>query len=154
MFNNYNGVNMTLVRFEPFRGFEKIGKRFNEFANDFEKGVSFEMGGYSPRVDITEDEQHLYVHAEIAGMKKEDVKVSVNEERMLILKGEKKKAETKEDKNFLRNERVYGEFERSFMLSDNVDVEKIEAKFENGILELVIPKIEPPKPKEINVEIK
>jgi HSP20 family protein len=144
---------MTLVRFEPFRGFEKIGKRFNEFANEFEKGISFEMGGFSPRIDITEDDNNLFVHAEIAGMGKSDVKISVNEERMLTLKGEKKKSEKKEDVNYLRNERVFGEFERSLMLPDNVDVEKIQAKYDNGILELVIPKMEPPKPKEINVEI-
>jgi len=144
---------MTLVRLEPFRGFERLGKRFNEFANEFEKGISFEMGGFSPRIDITEDDKNLFVHAEIAGMTKNDVKVSVNEERMLSLKGEKKKAEKKEDLNLLRNERVFGEFERSFMLPDNVDVEKIHAKYDNGILELVIPKVEPPKPKEITVEI-
>jgi len=111
------------------------------------------MGGFSPRVDITEDDKNLFVHAEIAGMGKSDVKVSVNEDRMLTLKGEKKKSERKEDVNFLRNERVFGEFERSFMLPDNVDVEKIQAKYDSGILELVIPKMEPPKPKEINVEI-
>jgi HSP20 family protein len=145
---------MTLVRFEPFRGFEKIGRRFNEMVNDFDKGISFEMGGFSPRVDITEDDKNLYVHAEIAGMSKEDVKVSVNEDRMLSLKGEKRRTEKKEDRNYLRNERVYGEFERTLMLSDNVDVENIKAKYDNGILELVIPKVEPPKPKEINVEIK
>ncbi|MFH1051830.1 MAG: Hsp20/alpha crystallin family protein [bacterium] len=144
---------MTLVRLEPSRGFERLGKRFSEFANEFEKGISFEMGGFSPRIDITEDDKNLFVHAEIAGMGKSDVKVSINEERLLTLKGEKKKAERKEDVNFLRNERVFGEFERSFMLPDNVDVEKIHAKYDNGILELVIPKMEPPKPKEINVEI-
>jgi len=144
---------MTLVRFEPFRGFERLSKKFGDFANDFEKGISFEMGGFSPRIDITEDDKNLFVHAEIAGMGKSDVKVSVNEDRMLILKGEKKKAEKKDDVNFLRNERVFGEFERSFMLPDNVDVEKIQAKYDSGILELVIPKMEPPKPKEINVEI-
>ncbi len=145
---------MTLVRFEPFRGFERLSKRFGDFASDFEKGISFEMGGFSPRVDITEDDNNLFVHAEIAGMSKEDVKVSVNEERLLTLKGEKKKTDKKEDANYLRNERVFGEFERSFMLPDNVDVEKIQAKYDSGILELVIPKMEPPKPKEINVEIK
>ena len=64
---------MTLVRFEPFRGFEKIRKKFNDFANDFEKGVSFEMGGFNPRIDITEDEKYLYVHAETKGMKKDDI---------------------------------------------------------------------------------
>ena len=144
---------MTYLRFEPFRGFERLGKRFGDFANEIEKGISFEMGGFNPRVDITEDDKNLFVHAEIAGMNKNDVKVSVSDDRMLTLKGEKKKAERKENVNFIRNERVFGEFERSFMLPDNVDAEKIQAKYDNGILELVIPKMEPQKPKEINVQI-
>jgi len=144
---------MTLVRFEPFRGFEKISKRFNDFANDFEKGISFEMGGFNPRIDITEDEKYLYVHAETAGMKKDEIKISVNEDRLMTLRGEKKRLEKKESGNFIRNERVYGEFERSFVLPDYADVEKIVAKYENGVLELQIPKIEPEKPKEYKVEI-
>ena len=78
----------------------------------------------------------------------------VSEDKMLMLKGEKKKADKSAEKNYLRIERVFGEFERTLMLPDNVDVEKIEAKYDNGVLELIIPKIEPPKPKEINVEIK
>jgi len=145
---------MTLVRLEPFRGFERLSKRFNDLVSDVEKGVSFEMGGFSPRIDITEDDNHIFVHAEVAGLNKEDVKVSVNEDRTLLLKGEKKKATLSEDKRVIRTERIYGEFERSFMLPDSADIEHIDAKFENGVLELSIPKIEPPKPKEINVEIK
>ncbi len=56
-------------------------------------------------------------------------------------------------KNYIRNERVFGEFSRSFVLPENIDFEKIAAKFENGVLELAIPKKEPEKPKEINIDI-
>jgi len=145
---------MTLVKFDPFRGFEKVGRRMSEFINDFEKGFSFEMGGFNPRVDITEDDNSLFVHAELPGMAKENVKISVSEDRMLTIKGEKKRVEKKEDKNYVRSERVWGEFSRSFLMPEYIDIEKIDAKFDNGVLELVMPKIEPPKPKEINVEIK
>lgn len=144
---------MTLVKLNPIKGFENMSRRFGEFWDDFETGFSFEMGGFSPRVDITEDEKNLYVHAEIPGMDKEGVKISVNEERLLTLKGEKKKEEKAEGKNFVRTERVYGEFSRSFMLPENLDIEKISAKIDNGVLELSIPKVEPPKPKEIEVNI-
>lgn len=144
---------MTLVRFEPFRGFERLSKRFGDLANEIEKGVSFEMGGFNPRVDITEDDKNLFVYVEIPGMSKNDVKVVVNEERTLTLKGEKKREIVGEEICCLRSERTFGQFERSFMLPDNVDVEKIQAKYNNGVLELVIPKMEPQKPKEIKVEI-
>lgn len=144
---------MTLVRFEPYRGFERLGRKMNTFMDDFEKGFSFEMGAFSPRVDITEDDNNLFVHAELPGMSKDQVKVSVNEDRLLTIQGEKKKEEKKEDKSLIRIERNFGSFTRSFSLPENVDVENISAKFENGVLELSLKKIEPPKPKEIEVKI-
>jgi len=124
-----------------------------EFMNELDKGISFEMGGFTPRADITEDELNIFFHLELPGMSKESVKISVNEDRILTIKGEKKRAELSEDKNYIRNERVFGEFSRSFVLPENIDYEKIAAKFENGVLELAIPKKEPEKPKEINIDI-
>ncbi len=144
---------MTLVRFEPYRGFERLSRKMNTFMDDFEKGFSFEMGGFNPRVDITEDDNNLFVHAELPGLAKDQVKVSVNEERLLTIQGEKKKEEKKEEKNYIRTERNYGSFTRSFSLPDYIDVENINAKFENGVLELSLKKIEPPKPKEVEVKI-
>jgi len=144
---------MTLVRFEPYRSFEKLGRKMNTFMDDFEKGFSFEMGGFSPRVDITEDDNNLFVHAELPGLAKDQVKVSVNEERLMTITGEKKKQEKEEGKNYIRNERNFGSFTRSFSLPEYIDVENINAKFENGVLELSLKKIEPPKPKEVEVKI-
>jgi len=144
---------MTLVRFEPYRGFERLGRKMNTFMDDFEKGFSFEMGGFSPRVDITEDDNNLFVHAELPGLAKDQVKVSVNEERLMTITGEKKKQEKVEGKSYIRTERNFGSFSRSFSLPDYIDVENINAKFENGVLELSLKKIEPPKPKEVEVKI-
>jgi len=121
--------------------------------NEFENGVSFEIGGFAPRVDITEDDTNLYVHAEIPGMTKENVNLVVNEDRMLTIKGEKKSESKTENKSFIRNERSYGSFSRSFILPENVDIEKIAAKFEHGVLEVSMPKKEPEKPKQIEVQI-
>ena len=145
---------MTMLKFEPFRGFESLTRRMNEFVGDIEKGVRFEVGDFSPRVDISEDDKNIYLHAELPGIAKEDVKVSVNEERILTLKGEKKRIDKVEDKNFVRIERNYGSFARSFVLPENVNFESVEAQFTNGILEVVLPKIEPVKPKEVSVDIK
>ncbi len=143
---------MTLVRLEPFRRFENLGKRINDFANDFEKGISLEVGSFSPKTDICDNEKNIFISAELPGMAKEDIKISVTEDRILSIKGNKHK--NNNDKTFLRNERNYGEFERTFVLSGDVDIEHIDAKFDNGVLELVMNKIEPPEPKEINVDIK
>ncbi len=145
---------MTMLKFEPFRGFDSLSRRMNDFVGEIEKGVRFEIGDFSPRVDISEDDKNIYLHAELPGIAKEDVKVSVTEERVLTLKGEKKRVVTDENKNFVRVERNYGNFVRSFSLPENVKFDAVQAKFEHGVLEVILPKIEPQLPKEVTVEIK
>lgn len=148
---------MAIMRFDPVKGFETISKRMNEFVNEFEKGFSFEYGGFAPRIDIYEDEKNLFVQAELAGLKKEDVKVKINDEGVLCISGEKKRDSkydnSNESTNIIRIERSYGAFNRSFMLPDNINKDSIKAKFENGILEISLEKKEPEKPKEVQVEI-
>ncbi|MBK9249206.1 MAG: Hsp20/alpha crystallin family protein [Ignavibacteria bacterium] len=145
---------MTMLKFEPFRGFDSLSRRMNDFVGEIEKGVRFEIGDFSPRVDISEDDKNIYLHAELPGIAKDDVKVSVTEERMLTLKGEKRRVVTDENINYVRVERNYGNFVRSFSLPENVQFDAVQAKFEHGILEVILPKIEPQLPKEVNVEIK
>ncbi len=144
---------MTLVKFEPFRGFQNITRRMNDIFGDLEKGVRFEIGDFAPRVDISEDDKNVYVHAELPGVTKENVKITVSEDRVLTIKGEKKRDETTEQRNYVRVERNYGSFTRSFLLPDNVDYDAINAKFDSGVLDLALPKIQPQKPKEREVAI-
>lgn len=146
---------MTMIRLNPVWGMQNMMREMDNLVQNFsQKNRSrMQFGDFRPRIDIAEDDKNLYIYAEVPGMSKNDVKVSVNEERVLSLKGEKKRGESKEELSYLRNERFFGEFERSFELPDNIDIEKIHAKYENGVLELVLPKVEPAKPKEINVEI-
>ncbi len=144
---------MTLMRFDPFRGFESLGRRMSSLANEFEKGMTVETGGFNPRIDILEEENSILVHAEIPGMDKSEIKISMNEDRMLTLKGEKKRNDTEEDKAFIRSERSFGSFSRSFLLPENIDPEGISAKFNNGVVEISIPKKEPEQPKEYEVNI-
>ncbi len=141
-----------MVRFDASKGFDTLAKRMNDLAGEFEKGFSFEFGSFSPRIDITEDDRNLYFAAEMPGMSKDEVKLTINDENVLIIKGEKKK-EMPEDRGIIRNERTYGEFSRSFMLPENIDNESINAKFENGILNVTFAKKEPEQPKERNIEI-
>ena len=141
---------MTLLRFDPFRSFEHTTKKMAQMMNDLEKGVNFDYGSFKPRVDISEDSKAVYVQAELPGLVKDDVKVSVNEDNILIIKGEKK---GKEDQKLTihRAETYKGEFERRFILPENLNTDEIKAKYENGLLELTIAKIEPPKPKDVEI---
>jgi len=144
---------MGILRFDPVRSFEGISRRMGEIANEFEKGFSVEYGGFSPRVDITEDEKALYFWVEIAGVNKEDVKLSINDENILLIKGFKKRDENYENKASIRSERNFGEFTRSFLLPDNINKESILAKFETGVLMIKFDKKEPEKPKEVEISI-
>lgn len=146
---------MAIMRFDPVKGFETITKKMSDMVNEFEKGFSFEYGGFAPRIDISEDSQHLFIQAELAGIKKEDVKVKINDEGVLCISGEKKRDEKFQDENnsLIRIERSYGAFNRSFMLPDNINKDSITAKFDNGVLEISLEKKEPEKPKEVQIEI-
>jgi Molecular chaperone (small heat shock protein) len=148
-------VAMAIIRFDPFRSFESLARRMSEMFEDFEKGITVTPSDFSPRVDISEDEKHLYVTVEIPGVNKDDVKVTINDDNILVIKGEKKrefKTEYKE-RNFIRVERSYGSFQRSFMLPDNFKKDNVSAKFENGVLTITLEKIEPEPPKQIEIPI-
>lgn len=145
---------MAHVKFDPFRGFENMAKKMNRLIDEADKGLSVEFGSFAPRIDIVEDDKAMYFSAELPGIAKEDVKVSIADDNVLYIKGEKKPREKAEcEKCYLRVERNYGAFNRSFMLPDNINAESIKAKFDNGVLEISFEKVEPEKPKEINVDI-
>lgn len=147
---------MSIVRFDPFRGFGELSKRMFDVFGDLEKGVNIEYGGFAPRVDISEDEKNVFLTVELPGIRKEDVKVTVNEDNVLCIKGEKKREETVEDKegdrSYIRVERSFGQFTRSFALPDTVKSDSVQAKFENGVLNLSLEKVEPKKPKEVEIQ--
>jgi HSP20 family protein len=113
--------------------------------------------GFNPSIDLHEDKKQITLEAEIAGVKKDDIKVSINDGNVLVLKGtknrENKTEEEKDGITFLRVERSFGEFTRSFMLPDNVDTDSINAEFKDGLLKVTLNKKEPEKLKELEVEI-
>jgi HSP20 family protein len=80
-------------------------------------------------------------------------RISINEDRILTIRGEKKQSETIEGQQFVRVESRFGTFSRSFTLSDSIDINAIQAEFNNGILQITLPKIEPEQPKSIEVPI-
>ena len=107
---------------------------------------------WSPAVDVYEDAEALRIHAELPGLKKEDVKISVRE-GVLTLRGERKLESEEKKDNYYRIERHYGSFLRSFTLPKTVDADKIEAKMKDGVLELKVPKKPEATPREIKVEV-
>jgi HSP20 family protein len=113
----------------------------------------FSMTGWSPSCDIYETENEIVVKAEIPGVKKEDVKLSM-QDNVLTLSGERKFEEETKKENYVRVERGYGSFTRSFTLPPSVDAKKISAEFKDGLLEVKLPKSEEAKPKEVEIKVK
>lgn len=108
---------------------------------------------YIPKVRISEDRDNFYIKIEMPGIKKEDVKISV-ENNVLSINGIKKQEKKTEETNLITNEIYYGEFSRSFNLSNDIKVDGINAEYQEGILNITLPKVEEAKPvvKEINIK--
>ena len=153
MLNNKGDKTMTLVKFEPLKDLELFRGNIRRFFDDFPI-PSFDFNSdFHPRMDISEDEKHVYIEAEIPGVEKKDLKISV-QDNVLTISGEKKKEEEKKGKNYYRSERVYGSFTRSMTLPEDVNVEKVDAKFEEGILKITLEKLEQKPVKEKLIDIK
>lgn len=132
-----------LVKFNQ-NPFAVIDRVFDDVFRDTMPTLNTNFNPNAIRVNIAEDEKNIYIEAELAGLKKEDVKVSI-EDNVLTIRGERKQESEEKKKNYHRVERVYGSFSRAFTLGENVDKDNIEAKYEDGVLHLTLPKVEPVK---------
>jgi HSP20 family protein len=113
----------------------------------------FSNSNFTPRTRITEDKDNFYLNVEMPGIPKEDVKISL-ENSVLSISGSKKAQNKSEDTNLIMNEIFYGEFCRSFNISDEIRKDAIDAEFKDGLLVITLPKVEEAKPvvKEIKVK--
>ena len=151
---------MAIVRWDPFWnrsypvGLGSIQHRMNRLFDSFSNSVDDEDRTvvWSPRVEVTEVEDHYEVTAELPGMNREDVKVELNND-VLTISGEKNSMHEKKDRTVHLCERTYGSFSRSFQLPNQIDAGKIVANFKDGILTLSLPKIEEAKPKQIEIKV-
>lgn len=145
---------MQLAKWDGFREMEDMFDRYARALSWPRRGSQEIMatGDWAPRVDIAETDKEFSIKAEIPDVKKEDVKISV-ENGVLTIKGERKQEKEEKNKKFHRVERFYGSFTRSFTLPDNVDENKIEASFKDGMLNLIISKTAETKAKAIEVKI-
>ena len=146
---------MAIVKVDPFRELAAMQDRMARLFGDVylrDEDTGF-RGNWTPAVDIFETENHdLVLKAELPGMTREDIEVSV-ENGTLMMKGQKKFDETVKDEHYRRIERSYGQFFRSFTLPNTVDTSKVGADYKNGILTVKLPFREEAKPRTINVEV-
>ena len=147
----------TLTRWEPFREMEDLQNRLSTLfgRTPMRRGNGKEnitLPEWTPLADITEDDREYVVKAELPELKKEDVKVTV-ENGVLTISGERKFEKEEKKKKYHRVERGYGSFVRTFALPEDADANKVKAQFKQGILEVHLPKNEKAKPKQIEVNV-
>src|SRR5205085_7921178 len=147
----------TLTHWEPFREMEDLQNRLSSFFTraPMRRGngkESITLPEWTPLADITEDDREYVIKAELPELRKQDVKVTV-ENGVLTISGERKFEKEEKKKKYHRVERGYGTFMRSFTLPEDADANKVKAEFKNGLLRVHLPKSEKAKPKEIEVNI-
>ncbi|HXZ96569.1 MAG TPA: Hsp20/alpha crystallin family protein [Burkholderiales bacterium] len=126
----------NITRYDPFE--DVFGDLLKGF---FVRPVNIESPSQSMlKIDVTEDEKAFKVQAELPGVKKEDINVSIDGSHVAINAEVKKEHEEKDGERVLRSERFFGKFSRSFQLDQDVDESKAEAKYTDGVLQLVLPK--------------
>jgi HSP20 family protein len=145
------GKTLSLLR--PWALDRSIRQLFDDFP-DFTKEWDFPVKSeeFFPKVDISEGPQQYDIRAEIPGMKKEDIKISINK-NVLTISGEKKEEKKTEEKKYHRVESYYGSFQRSFVLPDGIKSEKVDANFKDGVLSVVVPKSEEAREKAVDIKI-
>ena len=144
----------TIARWEPFRGVTTLQDQINRLFNDtFERtGEQSNLSAWAPAVDIYETEQELVVKADLPDVDPKDLDIRV-ENNLLTIRGERKFEKKVNEENYLRVERSFGSFARSFTLANTVNPDAIRAEYQNGVLVLAIPKREEAKPKQIKVNV-
>src|SRR5690348_10908381 len=110
------------------------------------------LSGWTPAFDVYEDKDNVYVRAELPGMRKEDIDLSLHN-GSLSISGERKADEQFKDAEVYRAERFFGRFQRTITLPTTVAVDKIKAQYKDGILSVTLPKAEEAKPKHIDVSV-
>ena len=144
----------TIARWEPFRGVTALQDQINRLFHDaFDRtGEQSNLSAWAPAVDIYESEQELVVKADLPDIDPKGLDIRV-ENNLLTIRGERKFEKKVSEENYLRVERSFGSFARSFTLANTVDTDAIKAEYQNGVLTLSIPKREEAKPKQIKVNV-
>jgi len=152
---------MNLIRYEdpelstwsPFNRLatlrDEMDRLFGGLTTQRDLGL---FNGWSPALDITQDKDNVIVKAELPGMKKEEISISMHE-GMLSISGERKLEEEATEGETFRRERFYGKFHRTIALPTAVNASKVKAAYKDGVLTVTLPKAEEAKPKQIEVTV-
>ncbi len=148
----------AITRWDPFRELDELQGRLSTLfgrapvRKEGERQEALSVAEWAPLVDITEDPKEYLVKAELPEVKKEEIKISVQND-VLVISGERKYEKEEKDKKYHRIERAYGSFSRSFTIPEDADPEKVSAEFKEGVLHIHLPKSDRAKPKSIAVKV-
>ncbi|MBI3608089.1 MAG: Hsp20/alpha crystallin family protein [Nitrospirae bacterium] len=151
-------MNAITTRWDPFKELDELQSRLSTMfgraplRKDGEREETMRLVEWAPLVDIIEDEKEYRIKAEVPEVKKDDVKVAVQDE-VLTISGERTFEKEEKGRKYHRVERAYGSFARSFTLPEDADAGKVTAEFQQGILNVHIPKSEKARPKSIEVKV-
>jgi len=141
---------MAIIRYEPWNLLDQLQQELELSRGDKSGEGAVATAEWAPAVDIKEEVDKFVIHADIPGVKPEDIEVSM-EAGVLTVKGEKESEAKTGKEGYKKVERTYGSFYRRFSLPDSADGEAISAKCKHGVLEIIIPKRESVKPKKIDI---
>ncbi len=144
----------SINRWDPFRNFSAFQDQFNRMVESSLKASpdNSALTTWAPAVDIYETENDLVLKADLPEVAEKDIDIRV-ENNMLTIRGERKFEESVKEDNYLRVERAYGSFSRSFSLPTTVDTESIKANYKNGVLTVELPKRAESKPKQVKINV-
>ncbi|HQR73411.1 MAG TPA: Hsp20/alpha crystallin family protein [Sulfurovum sp.] len=135
---------MYVTQYNPAKELQEFRKGFKYFDsfldNLLENKASLSKTDFSPTVNTREGEHAYHVEVDLPGVKKEDIHVDIKE-NVLTISGERKTKKEIQEEDYYKIESAYGKFERSFTLPENIDVENIHAESQDGVLEVIIPKL-------------
>ena len=146
---------MALIRWEPARELQSIQQEMNRLFGTFLDPQSGVEGGgrrWVPATDLVEEGDHYVLRADVPGVSEDDVKVEL-EDNVLTVSGERKSEHEQRKNGYYRIERASGRFARSLTLPEGVDAASIKARFENGVLEVSIPKPAERKPHRVAIDV-
>ena len=147
----YQTPGLTTASFSPLARLSAFQNEVDRFFDlPFFHREASAANGWSPALDVHQDKDALFVKAELPGMKKEDVTLSLHE-GILTLSGERRHTQAEGEKASLSNERFFGRFERCITLPSPVDAARVSASYEDGILTVTLPKAEAAKPRRIQI---
>jgi len=148
-------INKDLVSYEPLERFFDIGEDFGNVTRDFLSSFSglASIRETYPLANVKEDDMRYTVTVEAPGIDKKDLKIKIKGNRLLV-EGEKKEETREKGESYLRVERSYGNFCRTFSFASELDTKKANAEFKDGILTVTLPKTEKEKTKEVNIKVK